>query len=100
MRRYAWTVQDRRDALPEAAEWIPLQGWEWLETVPEHLRPSARLLAYIVSRVDGAGPVYRLAFDDVPDPEERVAQALAAGGFIEFVDGDGMPRWRRCEPDA
>lgn len=97
MRRYEWTVRDRQDALPEAAEWTPTQGWGWLSGVPQHLQPSARLLAFIVSRIDGAGPGYRLAFDDVPDPEGVVARALADAGLISFAAGDWRGRWRRCD---
>jgi hypothetical protein len=66
-----------------------------LNDLPAELRESATLLAFIVSRIDGGGPLHRLAFDDVPDPDGLIAKALVNAGLIALCEPTHyLPRWQ------
>jgi hypothetical protein len=66
-----------------------------LNDLPAELRESATLLAFIVSRIDGGGPLHRLAFDDVPDPDGLIAKALVDAGLIALCEPTHyLPRWQ------
>jgi hypothetical protein len=94
--RYSWTVTDQQLLIPEAANWAPNIGWSWLNDLPAEFHSSARLLAYRVCRIEGGGPVRRLAFDDVPDPDGLIADALLSAGLIALCEPTPYPRrWQR-----
>lgn len=87
--------------------WFPIDGWEppggtaaLVERVPVELRPALLVLAYLVCRVEAAGPVSRLSLSDLDD-EGRIASALVDAGLIEtHPSATGGPRWTRTEKGA
>ena len=98
-RRYSWTVADQQALIPEAASWTPNVGWNWLNDLPPEFHASARLFAFLVCKIEGGGPVRRLAFDDVPDLGGLIANALLKAGLIALCEPTPHPRrWQR--PDS
>jgi hypothetical protein len=94
----SWTLESQQAACPESKGWAPDIGWGWLNQLPPEYRESAILLAYLVCTIDAGGPVYRLAFDDVPDPDGDIAGALVDAGFIVLCAPTSPPRrWRRAD---
>ena len=94
--RYSWTVPDQQSLSPGAASWAPSIGWEWLNDLPTEFHASARLLAFLVCRILGGGPLHGLAFDDVPDPDGLIAGALLGAGLIALCEPTLHPRrWQR-----
>jgi hypothetical protein len=95
---YSWTLENQQALCLESKAWAPEIGWGWLnELLPEY-RESASLLAYIVCTIDSGGPLYGLAFDDVPDPDGLIADAFVEAGFITLCAPTSHPRrWRRSD---
>jgi hypothetical protein len=92
----SWTLENQQAACPESKGWAPDIGWGWLNQLPPEYRKSARLLAYLVCTIDAGGPLYGLPFDDVPDPDGVIADALVNAGFIVLCAPTSHPRrWRR-----
>jgi hypothetical protein len=95
---YSWTLENQPAACPESKGWTPEIGWGWLSQLPPEYRESARLLAYLVCTIDAGGPLYELPFDDVPDPDGHIADALVNAGFIVLCAPTSHPRrWRRAD---
>ena len=93
---YSWTVPDQQVRIPEAASWTPNIGWASLNDLPAEFHASARLLAFLVCRILGGGPLHGLAFDDVPDPDGLIAGALLSAGLIALCEPTPHPRrWQR-----
>lgn len=97
-RPWGWTLPFKTRVHPEAGDWAPACGWAWLGDLDPRLRPAARLLAYLCTRIYAAGPVQMLAFTDVPDPDQAVTAALTGAGLITVhPHPSGLRRWQRPE---
>jgi hypothetical protein len=93
---YSWTLENQQAACRESKGWAPEIGWGWLNQLPPEYRESARLLAYIVCTIDAGGALYELPFDDVPDPDGVIAEALVHAGLIALcAPNSHLRRWRR-----
>ena len=84
--------------------WFPIDGWEppggtaaLVERVPVELRPVLLVVAYLVCRIEKAGPVSRLSLSDLDD-QGRIVAALVDAGLIEtHPSATGAQRWTRTE---
>ena len=93
---FAWTLVDQQVLNSDAASWIPEGGVVWLKDLPDELHESAMLLAFIVCMIDSGGPLHRLAFEDVPDEQGLIADALVRAGLIALCAPTSHPRrWQR-----
>lgn len=87
----ARTVSGFATIHPEASDFTPTQGWDWLDQLPEHLHPAARLLTYYTARLVISGPLRLLSFDDADDVQALIPEALTQAGIIERT----VYGWRR-----
>jgi hypothetical protein len=85
--RVTWTLPDQLATFPELEEWAAGRDQAWLAGLPADLRPAARFLAYYTGHLAAAGPLDRLALDDVPDPDRKIPQALTDAGLITVTTG-------------
>lgn len=75
------------------ADWMPAQGADWLEELPEELREAAWFHAHYVAMSHAGHAVVHLQFVDVPDPDRLVQAALVRHKFL--VVDDASDRWIR-----
>ena len=88
------TVDWWRTYFPGLAGWTPDQGWRWTDELTEDGKATAKVLAYVVSRLYASGPVDMLLPADTSSAAEAVA-ALERGGLIRVYERGGVERWQR-----
>ncbi|MEO5664964.1 MAG: competence protein CoiA family protein [Nocardioides sp.] len=83
-----------RTFFPGLAAWTPDQGWHWTDGLTDEGKATAKVLAYVVSRLYASGTVDMLLSADTSSAAEAVA-ALERGGLVRFYERAGVERWER-----
>lgn len=90
---------DRWEGLfPEARAWMPVQGWDWLDRLPEGLHRAGRAMAYATQVLIFASLTTSVIPDAFNDEErELLFGALEDAGMVKRKPlEDGRERWERC----